>query len=57
MEYKPARFAGIQIEPPVSVPMDKGANPADTPTPDPEDEPPGPERPQNRSSARNLPTI
>ena len=38
--YKPALLAGWMTEPPVSVPMESGENPADTPTADPEEEPP-----------------
>jgi len=40
--YKAARFAGITSDPTVSVPIAMGANPAETPTAEPEDEPEGP---------------
>jgi hypothetical protein len=41
MVYSAARPAGQTSEPSVSVPIEKGAYPADTPTAGPEDEPDG----------------
>jgi hypothetical protein len=40
MAYRPAFLAGYMSEPLVSVLRDRGAKPADTPTADPEEEPP-----------------
>src|SRR3546814_18405273 len=37
----PQAVAGLRTDPPVSVPMDTGTNPAATATPDPLEEPPG----------------
>lgn len=40
--YRAVLAAGIMIDPSDSVPMDRGANPAATPTALPEDDPAGP---------------
>lgn len=42
MAYKPARAAGIMMEPSSFVPMDNGPNPAATPAALPKDDPAGP---------------
>ncbi len=39
--YRAARFAGLMADPSCSVATDSGANPAETPMAEPEDEPPG----------------
>jgi len=39
--YRAARDAGVQSEPSASVTMDMGLYPDETPTAEPEDEPPG----------------
>jgi hypothetical protein len=41
MAYRDARDAGATIEPSVSTPSDTMAKPAETPSAEPEDEPPG----------------
>lgn len=41
MAYRDARDAGTTIEPSVSIPSDTMAKPAETPTDETEDEPPG----------------
>ncbi len=41
IEYRAARDAGVQREPSASVPIDMGLYPAETPTAEPVEEPPG----------------